>query len=388
VLRSRFSGGSALIDFRGPPGTIAQHSFVDVLRGRVARSAIAGKIVVVGASTPTLQDLHQTSTTSTTPMAGPELQANAIWTALHGNPLQPAPGWMAWLAIALAALLVPLLSLRLRVLASLLVGLAVATAYALLAQLAFDSGNVLVVTYPAIALATGCIAMLAAHYIGAFMERNSFLRQLQESQLEMIHRLVAAVEARDAETGGHVQRIGILCERLALELGWSPGDAEMLRHASAMHDIGKIGVPDRVLLKAGALDEEEWEIVRAHTTAGGEILADSANPHVRAAEHIARSHHERWDGTGYPEGLAGEQIPIEARICAVCDVYDALLSKRSYKESWQLDAVLAEIRRGTGTHFDPAVVDAFLRIAETLDDELERAHAPHRAASAAAAAAG
>ncbi len=388
VSSSRFDGHSALIDFRGPPGTIAPHSFVDVLRGRVSRSAIAGKIVVVGASTPTLQDLHQTSTTSSAPMAGPEIQANAIWTALHANPLQPAPGWLAWLTIVVAAVLAPLFSLRLRVLASVLLALAAAAAYAALAQVAFDSGSVMLVAYPLAALAIGSVAMLAAHYVGAFVERNSFLRQLRESQIELISRLVAAVESRDAETGGHVRRIGILCERVALELGWSREDAEMLRHASAMHDIGKIGIPDRVLLKAGKLDEEEWAIVKAHTTAGGEILADSANPHVRTAEQIARSHHERWDGGGYPDGLKGEEIPIAARICAVCDVYDALLSKRSYKDAWELSATLEQIRVGSGTHFDPTVVDAFLRIADSLDEELRLADAPVRSHSAVAPAAG
>lgn len=371
VASTRFDGDRALIDFRGPPNTLVHSSFIDVLDGRAKPGKFAGKVVVVGASTPTLQDLHQVSTTGSTPMAGPELQASAIWTALHDNPLQPAPTWLAWLAIVLGGLLAPLASLSLRVLASAALALLAVAAYALLAQLAFDSGVLLVFTYPIMACAVGMVGALAANYLGAFVERNGFLRQLHDSQIEMIDRLASAVESRDLETGAHIRRIGLLCERVALELGWSATDAEMLRHASAMHDIGKIGIPDRVLLKAGKLDEQEWEIIRAHTTTGGDILADSQNPHVQMAEQIARHHHERWDGTGYPDRLAGEQIPLPARICAVCDVYDALLSKRSYKEAWSLKQALEELRQGSRAHFDPAIVEAFLRIAGTITQELE-----------------
>ena len=145
----------------------------------------------------------------------------------------------------------------------------------------------------------------------------------------------------------------------------------MLRHASAMHDIGKIGVPDKVLLKPGKLDSEEWAIQQTHTTTGADMLAHSANPLVQMAEDIARTHHERWDGSGYPAGMKGEEIPLVGRICAVCDVYDALLSKRPYKEPWRVEEALAEIALGSGTHFDPRVADAFLQLAPLLADELD-----------------
>jgi putative two-component system response regulator len=133
-----------------------------------------------------------------------------------------------------------------------------------------------------------------------------------------------------------------------------------------MHDVGKIGIPDAVLLKPGPLDEHEWEIVRAHTSMGGEILADSENPLVQLAETIARCHHERWDGTGYPLGLRGEAIPQAARICAICDAFDALLSRRAYKQSWSLEQALREISRSSGTHFDPQLVEVFLPLAPSL----------------------
>jgi CHASE2 domain-containing sensor protein len=371
VTRSRFSDDRALIDFRGPPGTIRTVSYADVLGGHVKPQVFRGKIIVVGATSATLQDVHQTSTTSASPMAGPEIQANAIWTALHDNPLQRAPGWLALVAILLGALLAPLASLRFRLLTSLSLAGVVAAGYLLIAQAAFDTGTVLVLTYPLAAWALAAVGTVAANYVGAFIERNVFARQLRESQLELIQRLAQAVDTRDTETGEHIQRIGRLSQQLALQIGWSEEDAEVLRHASAMHDIGKIGIPDHILLKPGKLDEEEWEVIKAHTTTGAEILADSSNPLVQMARNIAMSHHERWDGSGYPAGLKGEEIPIAARICAVVDVYDALLAKRSYKESWTAGQALAEIQQGSGTHFDPTLVAAFLTLAPQLSRELD-----------------
>jgi hypothetical protein len=319
-----------------------------------------------------MQDVHQTATTSASPMAGPEIQANALWTALHDNPLQPAPGWMALIAILLGAAIAPLASLRFRLLASLLFAGVFAAGYLLIAQVAFDAGTVLVVTYPLVACVLAAVGTVAASYVGAFVERNAFARQLRESQLELIQRLAQAVDTRDAETGEHVKRIGSLSRQLALRVGWSREDAEVLRHASAMHDIGKIGTPDHILLKPGKPSEEEWEVIKAHTTTGAQILADSSNPLVQMERDIAMSHHERWDGSGYPAGLKGDEIPLAARICAVVDVYDALLAKRPYKEAWTTEQALAEIRQGSGTHFDPKLVEAFLALAPQLDGDLAR----------------
>jgi putative two-component system response regulator len=160
--------------------------------------------------------------------------------------------------------------------------------------------------------------------------------------------------------------MGHLCHRLALDVGMSRSDADLLRHASAMHDVGKIGIPDRVLLKPARLDPEEWELMKTHTTRGAEILSGSEFPLVRTAEVIAISHHERWDGSGYPAGLKGEEIPLVGRICAVCDVFDALLFDRPYKEVWSVAAALGEIERGIGTHFDPRLAHAFLELAPAL----------------------
>jgi putative two-component system response regulator len=148
-----------------------------------------------------------------------------------------------------------------------------------------------------------------------------------------------------------------------------PDEAELLRHASAMHDLGKIAIPDSILRKPGKLTAEEWEIMKRHTTIGGDLLAGSRLPLVQMAEVIARTHHERWDGSGYPAGLVGEEIPLAGRICAVGDVFDALISDRPYKAAWSVEETLAEIDRQRGRHFDPRLVDLLLAIGPDLAPE-------------------
>jgi CHASE2 domain-containing sensor protein len=370
---SRFSGGEALIDYQGGAGTFTSVPFWKVLRGGVPASVFRGKIVVVGATAPSLQDLHATPTSGSDLMPGPEVQANAIWTALRGNPLTSAPGWLAALAILIAALLAPLAALRLGLIRATLIAVVVAAAYTVAAKLAFDAGVVIALTAPLAACALGTAGMLAASYVAARSEGRVLgwavrrrTEQLRDAQFEVIARLAQAAESRDGDTGEHIHRIGYLCERLALRVGFDAARADMLRHASALHDVGKIGIPDIVLLKPGALDPDEWSIMQSHAVKGAEILAGSTSPLIQMAETIARTHHERWDGTGYPNGLAGAEIPLEGRICAICDVYDALGSPRPYKEAWPAARVLEEIALGSGSHFDPALVAAFLELAPQL----------------------
>jgi response regulator RpfG family c-di-GMP phosphodiesterase len=192
---------------------------------------------------------------------------------------------------------------------------------------------------------------------------------LADAEREIAHRLGVAVEWRDAETGVHIERMGRMCERLAREVGMSIVEADLLRHASALHDVGKVGIPDEILLKPGKLGPAEWTKMKTHTTIGASILSGSKSALVQMAETIARSHHERWDGSGYPQGLKGEEIPLAARICAICDVFDALLSPRPYKDAWPLHAVIRELSLLRGTHLDPALVDAFLPLAADLHAE-------------------
>jgi putative two-component system response regulator len=200
--------------------------------------------------------------------------------------------------------------------------------------------------------------------------------ELWQTQVEVLQRLGVAIEWRDAETGSHIERIGVFCERLALEVGMSPADAELLRHASALHDVGKVGIPDEILTKPGPLDPDEWETMKTHSTIGGDILSGSSSALVQLSQTIALTHHEHWDGGGYPLGLSGERIPLAGRICAVCDVFDALLSARPYKDPWPIERTLPEIERLSGTQFDPGLVAAFLPIARELHHEWFSAPAP------------
>jgi CHASE2 domain-containing sensor protein len=376
-----FDHGGAWIDFRGPPGTIDTVSFSDLLKGRVDPALVRGRIVVVGASAATLQDVHPTPTASGELMSGPEIEANTIYTATHGLPLRDAPRWIDLLAILVLGLLPALASLRLRALLAALLAPGAAVAWLVFAQLSFNSGYVVSVAAPLFALALGTVATIAAGYLAErkrrhrFAVRNEALEEavhvrtaeLRETQLEIIHRLAAATESRDEETGLHLERIGLLCERVGLVLGLTAAEAETLRHASLLHDVGKIAVPDAILTKPGKLTDEEWVVMRRHAEAGAHILSGSSAPIMRMAEEIALTHHERWDGGGYPHGLSGEQIPLVGRICAVCDVFDALLSPRPYKEPWPVQDALDELRRERGKHFDPAVVDAFMTLVDDLD---------------------
>ena len=184
--------------------------------------------------------------------------------------------------------------------------------------------------------------------------------EIRNSREEIALRLIAASEHRDHETGSHVRRIGLYAAEMARLLGWDGDRVETIRAAAPMHDIGKIGVPDAILQKPGALTDEEWVSMRRHTSMGATILKGSTVPFIQMGARIAIGHHEKWDGTGYPKGLAAEAIPLEARITTLVDVFDAASNRRHYKESWPEEEVVALIRRGSGVHFDPALVDLFL----------------------------
>jgi len=185
---------------------------------------------------------------------------------------------------------------------------------------------------------------------------------LEEAQLELVERLALAAEYRDDETHEHAHRVGRTAALLAERLGLGPGLSALIRRAAPLHDVGKIGITDAVFRKPGRLSEEETAIMRQHVQVGSSILADSSSAVLRLAEEIARTHHERWDGTGYPNGLQGEEIPVSGRLVAVADVFDALTHERPYKQAWPLDDAVAEILAGAGGHFDPAVVEAFSQI--------------------------
>jgi putative two-component system response regulator len=195
-------------------------------------------------------------------------------------------------------------------------------------------------------------------------------RALEEAQIEIVQRLAMAAEFRDDNTGQHTQRVGQMSALIARQLGMPDSQVTLMRRAAPLHDVGKIGVPDSVLLKLGRLTPEEFNIVKSHTVIGARMLSGGKFPLLRLAEEIAFSHHERWDGTGYA-GLPGSDIPLAGRIVTVADVFDALTQQRPYKAAWPIADAIAEIDRQRGRQFDPAVAEAFLRVLE--DRRLDKA---------------
>ena len=211
--------------------------------------------------------------------------------------------------------------------------------------------------------------------------------ELRESRLQIIQRLGLAAEYKDNETGLHVIRMSHYSKTLALAAGWSAASAEELLTAAPMHDIGKIGIPDQILLKPGPLTPEEWVVMKRHPVIGAEIIGEHSSSLLKMARQIAMCHHEKWDGSGYPNGLKGEDIPIEARIVTVADVFDALTTERPYKKAWTVEAALDVLHKDAGKHFDPKLVMLFVSVLPRILEIKERwAETPKPASEPATAA--
>ena len=191
--------------------------------------------------------------------------------------------------------------------------------------------------------------------------------ELEKTRLLIIQRLGRAAEYKDNETGLHVIRMSHYCLIMAQKMGRPENWCELILHASPMHDVGKIGIPDRILLKPGPLNGEEWVLMKQHSAMGAEIIGEHNTGLLAMAASIALNHHEKWDGTGYPAGLKGEDIPLHSRIVAISDVFDALTTKRPYKQAWPLDETLELMKSQTGKHFDPGLIPVFM---DSLDDIL------------------
>ena len=205
--------------------------------------------------------------------------------------------------------------------------------------------------------------------LGATIEElRATHHELKESYLDTIKRLVLAAEYKDEDTGDHIIRMSGYCALLARRSGLPDDQVEVVLYAAPMHDVGKIGIPDSILLKPGRLTEEEFEVIKTHTGIGAKILAGSKSEILQMAHLIALTHHEKWDGSGYPRGISGEKIPLVGRIVALADVFDALTSRRPYKEPFPIERAVGNIKEGRAKHFDPALVDLFL---ESLDEIIE-----------------
>ncbi len=209
---------------------------------------------------------------------------------------------------------------------------------------------------------------LKLHNQNQELEEMVFQRtaELRETRLEIIKYLGKAAEYKDNDTGLHVVRMSLYVKMLAEELGLDKREVELIYQASPMHDVGKIGIPDTILKKTGKLDADEWEIMKKHTIYGDNIFDKPSSQLLRTAKAIALTHHEKWDGSGYPNGLKQEEIPLAGRIAAIADVYDALVSERPYKKAWTHEEAIEEIKTSSGTHFDPKIVDVFLSLSNKI----------------------
>ena len=221
-------------------------------------------------------------------------------------------------------------------------------------------------------------------HLALYDQNRELARQVRERTAELfntrqqiIRRLGRAAEFRDNETGNHIIRMSHFCRLIGAAAGLGEKSVEILYNASPMHDVGKIGIPDHILLKQGKLDDEEWAIMRRHPEIGAEIIGQHSDELLQTAWMIALCHHEKWDGSGYPSGLKGEQIPLMARIAALADVFDALTTVRPYKRAWSVEEAVSFIESQAGSHFDPALIEPFkrvlpdmLRIREEFSDSL------------------
>ena len=202
--------------------------------------------------------------------------------------------------------------------------------------------------------------------LSAIVEQRT--QDLRASRLDLVRRLARASEYRDNETGRHIMRMSLSSALLAKRIGWSAEACELLLNAAPLHDVGKIGTPDGILLKPGALTADEREVMKRHARIGADLLSGSQDPLLEMARDIALGHHEKWDGSGYPNGLSGFQIPEAARIVAIADVFDALTSARPYKKAWSVDDALAFMKSEAGKHFDPTFMNHFAEIVDQVID--------------------
>jgi HD-GYP domain-containing protein (c-di-GMP phosphodiesterase class II) len=228
---------------------------------------------------------------------------------------------------------------------------------ALATLLYFEPGTIYYDELPVRLVFLGAVGLIA---LALALELDKRRRRLEQQNRQTVGMLAKLVEARDTDAGAHLHRIQFFSRALASHLGFSRSEADEIAYASIVHDVGKANIPDSILKKAGPLTDEEWRVMQEHTVLGDQLLSENGD--FDSARQVARWHHERWDGSGYPDGLRGEDIPLAARIVAVADVFDALISRRPYKEAWMPEEALLELKRLSSTHLDPTLVDAFRQL--------------------------
>ncbi|MBI5524386.1 MAG: CHASE2 domain-containing protein [Desulfarculus sp.] len=365
-----------LINYRGPAGTFSFLPAADVLDGNVAGELVAGKVVLVGTSAAGLKDLRATPLHSGT--SGVEIHANVLDNLIQGDYITK-PAYAPGLALALVlacGLVSTLLLARLRALGSLLTSAGgAALVLGACAWSLRDAGLYWSPLWPTLTLAVNFSMLSLARFWREELLVKKRTEELAITQQATIISLASLAETRDNETGAHIKRTQLYVKALARHLKNRPGYGqdldetyiEQLVNCAPLHDIGKVGVRDFVLLKPGRLTPGEFEEMKKHTTYGLEALKRAERDlgdksFLRMACEMAHSHHERWDGQGYPQGLRGDSIPLAGRLMAVADVYDALVSPRVYKPALSHEQAVEIIREGQGTQFDPEVVAAFLAV--------------------------
>jgi adenylate cyclase len=373
-----------LLRFRGGKRSFPYVSAADVLEGKAPAATIKNAVVFIGATAPGIREI--VSTPFDTLVAGVEVHATVADNLLRRDFLARAPDALTFelMAILIAGSAIALLASRAGLQWTSLSGLALLAALWPLARLMLErDGHYFSPIFPAIAV----VASLSAVLVGSFFqERRRAVEAVGEKELArrlMVQSLLSLIEIRDADTGGHSRRTQrysrLLAEQLrdhpAFRAYLTPARINLLTSLAPLHDIGKVGVPDQLLNKPGPLTRDEYEEMKKHPDYGLSVIttaqrnAGAADDAILAmVREIVYTHHERWDGKGYPRGLEGKQIPIAGRMMAIVDVYDALTSSRCYRPAMSHDTALTVLRDGSGSHFDPVVVDAFLRVAPHLQD--------------------
>ena len=379
--------GSVMLRFNGKPHLHKALAAVDVLNGRYSRSDLQGKIVFIGSSAVGLNDHHNTAVAA----HFPGLKIHSVMSEnILASQFVSVPNWAAatsLLVCVLAGMLVSTMFVFASGIFPMVAGsmLTCATVMTASAIVFLRSGRFVSMAAPVLLVAALFIAFVLLRF--AFEQRRAYLRQrqLENARQVTMEAMASVAETRDPETGAHIKRTQNYVRAIALELRRSGHYTDVLNDdyirllfiSAPLHDIGKVGVPDHILLKPGQLTADEMTQMKLHAEFGRKIIFSTAaridgENFLTIAGEIAATHHEKWDGTGYPLGLAGHDIPLSGRIMAVADIYDALISRRCYKEAFPHALAIALMEEGRGKTFDPLVLDAFLRIEGTVKEIAER----------------